>query len=62
MDNEAPRSDLGLGLHLGSVLEQVSDDICLAGPGRHVEGRLTPLGTHTHKSHFWTFFKYFFAF
>lgn len=43
IDNEAQSSNLGLGLHLGSVLEQVSDYVCLACPGCHVESCLTSL-------------------
>ena len=40
---------LGLGLHLGSVLQQVPDHVCLARPRRHVQRRLPPLAnTHTH--------------
>lgn len=41
--DKAPRSNLGLGLHLGSVLEQVSDYVCLPCPGCHVERCLTTL-------------------
>lgn len=43
IDNEAQCSNLGLGLHFGSVLEQVSDYVCLACPGCHVESCLTSL-------------------
>ena len=43
IDNEAQCSNLGFGLHLGSVLEQVSDYVCLARPGCHVESCLTSL-------------------
>lgn len=36
-------SNLGLGFHLGPVLEQVADYVCLASPGCHVERCLTSL-------------------
>lgn len=46
IDNEAHSSNLGLGLHLGSVLEQVSDYIGLTCPGCHMESCLTSLKRH----------------
>ena len=36
-------SNLGLGFHLGPGLEQVADHVRLAGPGGHVERRLSSL-------------------
>lgn len=40
---QEPLTNLGLGLHFGSVLQQVSHHIRLAGSGCHVKGRLTSL-------------------
>lgn len=41
--NEALCTNLGLGVHLGSVLQQITNYICLASPRRHVERRFPSL-------------------
>lgn len=43
IDNVARCSNLGLGLNLGSVLQQVSDYVCLTRPRCHVERCLSSL-------------------
>lgn len=48
-ESRAQCSNLGLGVHLRSVLQQVSDYIGLASPGSHVKSRLPSLeDTDTH--------------